>query len=53
MGLSAQGTNLESKVIRPFLASGLQKRDLQKPILVCNIPNAATALLSPINCEHR
>ena len=28
------GTALESKVIRPFLVSGLQKRDLQKPILV-------------------
>ncbi len=28
------GTNLDTKVIRPFLMSGIQKRDLQKPILV-------------------
>jgi hypothetical protein len=32
-GMTPLGTALESKVIRPFLVSGLQKRDLQKPIL--------------------
>jgi hypothetical protein len=33
-GMTPLGTNLDTKVIRPFLMSGIQKRDLQKPILV-------------------
>lgn len=35
------GTNLNTKVIQPFLASGVQSRSLQKPILVRLPPPAA------------
>jgi len=35
--LQPLGTQLEAKVIRPFLAQGVQSRSLQKPILVCAI----------------
>lgn len=31
------GTSLDNKVIRPFLGSGIQGRNLQKPILVITI----------------
>ena len=31
------GSSLDSKVIRPFLASGVNSRNLQKPILVITI----------------
>jgi hypothetical protein len=33
-GLTPLGTQLDAKVIRPFLAQGVQSRSLQKPILV-------------------
>lgn len=32
-GMTPLGTNLNSKVIQPFLMSGIQRRDLAKPIL--------------------
>lgn len=34
-GLTPLGTNLNKKVIQPFLAAGVNKHDLAKPILVC------------------
>ena len=33
MAQTPLGTNLGSKVIQPFLISGIQRRDLAKPIL--------------------
>ena len=33
-GLTPLGTNLNKKVIQPFLAAGINKHDLAKPILV-------------------
>ena len=36
-GMTPLGTNLNQKVIQPFLASGVQKRSLDKPILVITI----------------
>ncbi len=33
-GLTPLGTNLNNKVIQPFLASGVNGRNLAKPILV-------------------
>lgn len=33
-GLTPLGTNLDKKVIQPFLAAGVHNRNLQKPILV-------------------
>ncbi|KAL3161824.1 hypothetical protein ABBQ38_008914 [Trebouxia sp. C0009 RCD-2024] len=36
-GMTPLGTNLNEKVISPFLASGVQKRNLEKPILVITI----------------
>jgi hypothetical protein len=47
------GTALESKVIRPFLVSGLQKRDLQKPILVRRMTWINLELGSSIWCSER
>ena len=36
-GMTPLGSSLESKVIRPFLESGVNSRTLQKPILVITI----------------
>ncbi len=33
-GLTPLGTQLDAKVVRPFLAGAMQSRSLQKPILV-------------------
>lgn len=36
-GMTPLGTNLNERVIQPFLAAGVQRRNLEKPILVITI----------------
>jgi hypothetical protein len=45
--LQPLGTQLDAKVIRPFVAQGVQAQNLQKPILVIVITGAWLAYQSP------
>jgi len=49
-GLTPLGTNLNSKVIQPFLASGVNGRNLAKPILVRFTLGTASAGFLMLTC---